>query len=118
MNTHNTHSGGEVKMKPATELPWETGERTPYIQQPGMFANVPIHSPWVEDAFEGDDGASQNMRYIVHAANAYPRLVEKLRALYDAAEREANAHGGDFGEVVGPSAYAAEALLRELGELP
>lgn len=48
----------------------------------------------------------KDMEYIAHAANAYPKLVETLRAAYD--ERVNMFDQRD----------KAATLLRELGELP
>lgn len=78
--------------KPATPLPWD-------------FA-ITERGPIVVDS-EGDPvpAHSDTAAYSAHAANAYPRLVEALRALYD----DANGSGWS-------SAAAANSLLRELGE--
>lgn len=42
---------------------------------------------------------------------AAPDLLEALEGLLEACEREANSKGGDFGPVIGPAAYAAEAAI-------
>ena len=95
------------QMKPATSLPWS-------IEQIGV-TNM---GPDGEDVFDigpcDREGAMHkristvagysDAAYLVHAANAYPKLVELVRYLA--------AHPGDLAQV-----DRAEALLRELGEL-
>lgn len=67
-------------MKPTTPLPWK--------QADGHFQHV-----------TGDD-----LAYIIHAANAYPRLVGELRRICD-----------ELGPILGGKGLS-NALLRELGE--
>lgn len=59
------------------------------------------------DAGVGEDGAIANVKFTVHACNAYPMLVEALR---EAANRLAVHEAHD-------SAADALCVLRELGEL-
>ncbi len=58
-------------MKPATELPWEIdgAEITDGIHE---VARVPAHGP--------SNFRRQDLEYIVHAANLYPRLLDALRS--------------------------------------
>lgn len=55
----------------------------------------------------------EDAKFIVHAANAYPKLVEALRDLIAVDDSAADTdHAGRFGGALDP----ARALLRELGE--
>ena len=88
-------------MKPATPLPWN--------MQDGGRSNL-AH---VEAEADGAQVCSINKKrvadagYIMHAANAYPRLVEALRAcLIDMQP------GVDYADHI----VNGHALLRELGE--
>ena len=97
-----------AKHKPATALPWETavnGEEPP--QWDVCAANG---GDMVADLMNMPDTGEQDAAYIVHAANAYPRLVEALRNLKEQVEcmNAQQAFGRDYDE--------ARALLRELGE--
>lgn len=91
--------------QPATPLPWHVGlrqaEQIVYDAKGWAVANATV--------YHGESDLAEtkaNARYIVHACNAYPRLVEALRAWLpkDAAED-------------GTQDAAMRALLRELGEL-
>lgn len=84
--------------KPATPLPFSADEE------------------FIRGADGSDAGAmevsEQNMAYVVHAANAYPQLVEALRKLTAADacnyERETMRYEGLFDN--------ARSILRDLGE--
>ena len=85
--------------KPATPLPWTTADG--YIKGANGDTSFgsDLYYPWPTEA---------DMPYIVHAANAYPRLVAALKAMTKPDE-----HGVEF---CSPKVTAARALLRELGE--
>ena len=103
------------QVKPATPLPWThsgAAIRCPgYPQANGSFTL----------ACTGDDETPHNdaqaqksdAAYIVAACNAYPKLVEALRATVQTADEFAQEH-----QLAGESACitVARALLRELGE--
>lgn len=95
-----------AKHSPATSLPWETEKlRAP---NGGTYyrCGIPDDSSPVAQIFGTMNGgyeASKNADYIVHAANAYPKLVEALRDLVERDNAKAEA--------------MAENLLRELGEV-
>ena len=110
-------------MKPATSLPWEASRRDDkqgnwtdtLIEQAVNYGGLriarvenPTHQGFVDAV------------YIVHACNAYPRLVEALRqccAAIEAAEAYEQERSGELDAMPEPSRDAAELLLRELGEL-
>ena len=75
-------------MKPETELPWEDNGNE-IVAASDRFCGI-------AGAVDGEDAA-----YIVHACNAYPKLVEALK------EVAASSYG---------QRHNAIALLRELGE--
>lgn len=81
------------KQKPSTSLPWEP------IKLPGHYGVVNEQDLRVCESQDSEDAA-----YIVHAANAYPKLVEALR----------NALRGDKFKAI--AELEAADLLRELGE--
>ena len=87
------------KQKPSTSLPWEP------IKLPGHYGVVNEQDLRVCESQDSEDAA-----YIVHAANAYPKLIEALRVSlrvsslpFDHADKRANPE-------------RLRALLRELGE--
>ena len=100
-------------MKPATALPWESRKGTTgyAIAQQGAangFAYT-MGGNSVEGLKRAKSGASAlDAAYIVHAANAYPRLVQALRSVHEAEE--------GIGETDRPHFVALRVLLRELGE--
>ena len=89
-------------MKPATALPWRTREQWP--------EGVSVQSDLgpVAKRIKPEDAA-----YIVAAANAYPRLVQALKALVEAEEIYGDQESVALNEVWLPAAV----LLRDLGEL-
>ena len=102
--------------KPATPLPWFIEPATPYdICAPDQFigadrmsqaiAHVTADGLYRRGVTAGAliDEAKGNAAYIAHAANAYPKLVEALRAVVK--------DDPTIGELMD-----ARALLRELGE--
>ena len=103
--------GGQ--MKPATPLPYKTSSGGPVYGSDGSVmavntACVASRSRIVATVVNRRDSticAQQDAIYIAHCCNAYPRLVEALRAYVD------RAHGRDI-----PQDVAAAALLRDLGE--
>ena len=90
-----------AKHSPATSLPWSFAPASDYT---GSECNIDAHTRGyiAMSGQRGDETAESNSRYLVHAANAYPKLVEALR------------------ELVAPSSPnasdRARALLRELEE--
>ena len=82
------------KQKPSTSLPWEP------IKLPGHYGVVNEQDLRVCESQDSEDAA-----YIVHAANAYPKLVEALRLIVN------DAHTGHYAV-----SQDASAILRELGE--
>ena len=87
-------------MKPATPLPWKCKQvgDTGGKNQVGVYEIR--HEPWRVAEYANDEDAA----YIAHACNAYPKLVEALRSIAKLA------WGGKLQQ------YAAQAILRELGE--
>lgn len=112
-------------VKPATPLPWEfdaePGSLSGWIGQPDteeregtVVASPEPHGRMAMSARKNatkvrvlDERSKQDAAYIVHAANAYPKLVEALRTLIDA-DRE--------GALCNDQFAAAIDTLRELGE--
>jgi len=94
--------------KPATALPYRTGPAST------LEANkLGIRGIWTADKKTGVAdvyGHRENAAYIVHAANAYPKLVEALRNVEEllADLERGGAENPEFEQV--------RALLRELGE--
>lgn len=101
-----------VKNQPATPLPFLFVHNQPYIGAPQGEAWPYCRIVGGEGCYEGDDQQGtgfgidsimreEDARYLIHAANAYPRLVEALRACF----------GGSL-----DASVKAELLLRDLGE--
>ena len=116
MDQQRTEAETTTKHRPATPLPWaitnsiRNGDVA--IVAPGTKADdgrPVILAEVFEDIIQMDEcnraAAKQNAAYIARAANAYPKLVEALRAFAQSGERQVGQHRG-----------AAFALLRELGE--
>lgn len=110
----------QVKHQPATPLPFEvhvaTSTRTGFdLQSAGGEALVAFNLKSEVDT-----------RYIAHAANSYPKLVEALRSLdlhcgFDLLNpcfdnRPADVTGQHWGVGKACRGCAARALLRDLGE--
>ena len=94
-----------AKHSPATSLPWETTDTC----SNNVFDVLRRASP---SSIKKDIciGNAQDAAYIVHAANAYPKLIEALRVSlrvsslpFDHADKRANPE-------------RLRAILRELGE--
>lgn len=108
--------------QPATPLPWiYDAER-----QPATPICTADRREWIASPFRRV-GEEQDARYIAHACNAYPRLVEALRgatehaALYtgDGARGEFPAFTlNEHGEVSAERVVTfCRAILRDLGEI-
>ena len=82
------------KQKPSTSLPWEP------IKLPGHYGVVNEQDLRVCESQDSEDAA-----YIVHAANAYPKLVEAIKD---------SLHG--HCDVGSQSSALFLRILRELGE--
>lgn len=93
--------------KPATELPFASETRQFRINLVGGQRGRIIAATG-----RVDETAQDDMTYIAHAANAYPKLVKALRKVLDLAD----AHAGALKFDKTPVETDAEALLRELGE--
>lgn len=64
------------------------------------------------------EGREQNAAYLVHAANAYPKLVEALNALFKECLMTHKHWGEGCNQKEADAAIAsATAILRELGEV-
>lgn len=99
-----------MKNAPATPLPWSmrTEGGDTYIDSKDAHRTVACdmqYYPWIETA---------DMPYIVHAANAYPRLVAALREYVDVVA-SVN-HPNTFNVTVKDEGHHARDLLIELGE--
>lgn len=77
-------------MKPTTPLPWK--------QADGHFQHV----------------TGEDLAYIIHAANAYPRLIAALREYVEVVSSVNDPN--DFSAKVKDDGYHARDLLIELGE--
>lgn len=92
-------------MKPATPLPWGEAEgnfiTASFVNDDPntgeIIAEVPCQHPH----------AKQNLAYLIHVANAYPKLVEALRLVCCAKNLDESIFAASDGKD----------LLRELGEL-
>jgi hypothetical protein len=85
--------------RPGTPLPWRVGDAGHGVFGPPNGKPAP---EMVADVRRAD-----NCRFIVHAANAYPKLVAALKDLQACADPVRDAK----------ELKATRALLRELGEL-
>jgi hypothetical protein len=61
-----------------TPGPWRLDKYGKLIAGEGQFGLVKIHSPWIEEAWAGDEEADANMALIAAA----PALYEALRECY------------------------------------
>jgi len=80
----------DVKNRPASPLPWD-------VEQPAHQESKRIVSVLDEETVAGIVREAEDAAYIVHTANAYPKLVQALKN--------------------SPGTAEAHALLRELGEI-
>ena len=87
-----------TKHQPATPLPWS---------EPVNYGNVSFEiQSCSQQVLVGKKWTIQDVRYVSHAANAYPRLVQALQDLLP--DPEASNYT--------KAEQRASALLRELGE--
>lgn len=84
-----------VKHQPATPLPFSTKDDDIIYGADGSDAGAP-------------EVSDQNLAYVIHAANAYPKLVEALRKLVRQAMPDPDKATGAH--------IAAASLLGDLGE--
>lgn len=98
--------------QPATALPWHLGvkqaEQIVYDSTGWAVANATVYHGNAERA-----ETVQNARYVAHAANAYPKLVEALRELRASCPAPKGIRQ-DFSYIL--RREVADKLLRELGE--
>jgi hypothetical protein len=93
-------------VQPATALPWKhTG--THYADCGGRFQEVVGHEG--REVISECGPCAEDAAYLVHAANAYPRLIAAVKAMQQAAHLGESWDADDF--------RAVDALLRELREL-
>jgi len=84
-----------TKHAPATPLPWMYGELTEGVITP---KGAPVASIPDDGIFEADI----DMRYLAHAANAYPKLVERLYFIAGHAEdKDTREYANDLLEELG-----------------
>jgi len=93
--------------KPATPLPWLRAGRDADTR--GIFLRSDFRKPAAYHVLVMGAPADQDAAYIVHACNAYPRLVEALRGLWSHFKHD----GSDEADAL---AKSARALLRSFGE--
>jgi hypothetical protein len=96
-----------TKHKPATALPWQ--KESPMQGIRGGEGSQHIYTAHASGNYKTRE---QDAAYIVHAANAYPKLVEALRH----AIKEADGYCDDEHGHPANTLDAERALLRELGE--
>lgn len=106
-----------TKHTPATPLPFKTQDERLLVESRGfgisgseIIAHIrsPGRPPYGITFESHQESCIQDARYIAHAANAYPKLVEMLRNI---AANEWDATGAT------PTGKSVSALLRELGEV-
>lgn len=106
-----TDAAAHARVEPANALPWRV-EKDDFHYAPELTA--------ADDSlvFVLEDGDSMDYDYIVHAANAYPKLVAALREASEQLRRAAQwAPAKMTAGVTTLMCDDHEALLRELGEL-
>jgi hypothetical protein len=106
-----------TKHAPATPLPWtfrpDDAETNPYWRGASIWTATGACIARLELP-NAQGGGAQNGAYMFHAANAYPKLVEALRALMKMYESIPVDETGRLG--MRQEWHDARALLRELGE--
>lgn len=103
-----------VNHKPATALPWKRSTVFP------TFIDAE-HTRVCEVYYGGDsDIRAKNATYIAHAANAYPKFVERTQRRISWLRSVRAALPDDirpmYDEAMGAEIASDEALLRKLGE--
>ena len=98
-------------INPATPLPWinSSHPESDYAEIQGPLEGIAAQSSHADAA------------YIVHACNAYPKLVEALLACcaaIEASEAYDMEHNGTYDALPEPCREAAQSLLESLGETP
>lgn len=118
----------EIMNRPATALPFrlfhhlDLGRGVGTIEvsgpEPMKLGERPCVVGWQGfDSTDLDIAANlKNAKYLVHAANAYPKLVEQLAAFLRAPSVGSGAPGSLTIEVQSFNREAARALLRQIGE--
>lgn len=110
-------------IRPAAPLPWRAQEWTSHaastvvIDDQQSPTGVSIVAEC--EAYDPTDRV-RDAAYIAHAANAYPKLIEALRALQqrmDGCQLGPVNGGRDEADAIAAEAEESRALLRELGEV-
>ena len=99
-----TTAVAHARMMPATTLPWEQAP-----DDPGIVVSKPDDFTVVAQSVN-DPRGPQDIRYIVHAANAYPGLIAVLQRYLLTADNKAPFDVADVDD-------ECRDLLRELGEI-
>lgn len=99
-----------TKIRPATALPWRARVDARCWWRIGPLRIVPARHGNPADR-------AQDAAYAAHTANAYPKLVEVLRACIRADNLRAFERGQREPEFQHSADHPARALLRDLGEI-
>lgn len=100
-----------MSKQPATPLPWEHDSDTPSRNGSPRAMVFPVDDDIDNPTVVAGGIKPENAAYIVHSANAYPRLVEALRKAHSRISDECSSG------IDNPTARDIYALLGELGEL-
>lgn len=77
-----------TKIQPAAPLPWTEGEYTNYISEKSSSPlKAILLTGFALSNSSVDEEALQNSEYITHTANAYPELIEGLKAIVQRADQ-------------------------------
>lgn len=101
-----------IELKPATPLPWEHDSDTPSRNGSPRAMVFPVDDDIDNPTVVAGGIKPENAAYIVHAANAYHRLVSDRARLIEALRPMIE--GTAF--ITDAQVETARALLRELGE--
>lgn len=102
-------------MKPATPLPWKVAGIAPSRYPFYPIASGDLNVAQVDIHARG--GSNIDAAYMVHAANAYPRLVDRIRNnLLSCPDTRDDSRDDSEVRCVCAQCCANRALLRELGE--
>lgn len=96
-----------VKHTPSTQLPWE------WLPDDGQFIATPEPERKIIAEVPCQGCEAQDGAYVVHAANAYPKMVEALRIALLAWEKPNPTHTPAYRKKY----ERLTGLLRDLGEV-